>query len=639
MLGIAEIQYQTELLRLIKKEKFEVIEEQIVLDGKIATQQKVLAHGQKFPLAHPYQIYLSLYHKEKDPVTKLGFMKHVHDILWPEYIETWNTWEEERFLAHCEGHTPIVLAAGASAGKSLTVAKIGLIFWLSYPFETAVVVASTTLESLENRIWGYVTKLAAATALPIPIKIYSGNRPKILHPQQKDRISGMFATAIQMGDDDKVIAKLIGRHPKYGVMVILDESTDMNPAITKAFPNLEKGVEVFQAWAIGNSKSRNDLHGSLATPKGGWEEVDPERDKVWPTTYPRGICLYNHPKHSPAIIEPDLEKRKRLGKFLITQEEIDLAKKTYGEKSDSYSRFILGYWPTVGIDNTIISEPFLMEHQAYKMCEWSGHYDLQVVAGLDPAFQVGGTGCLLRLGVMGHTAGGLIALDYRREELLFRINLQMDLDKSGELQLAQQVVEILQKYRCPVRNLAIDATGVGRALGELIRLISGEPDGPIRIVSSRVKTMGGKVDPHILVMSPSEMWMKLRDFVQYDQIRGVDGITLQQFSNRLIEIKNGKTTLETKADYKARMAARNPALAHSPDEADAAILALHAAIIRYGFSPGEERVNPTTRVAELWKEKQFAFELEQRQEHDKAVSRRVGITADFSAGLEELFKH
>lgn len=525
--------------------------------------------------------------------------------------------------------------------NSLDCAKIGIVFWASDPLHNAVVVASTTLESVENRIWGYVVDLFETAALRIPAKILSTAPPKILLPGKASKIHGMFAIAMTQGDDDKVISKLIGRHPKKGLMVFLDESTDMNAAITKAIPNLEEGVEFFQLYAIGNSKSWHDLHGALSTPKTGVGTVDPTKEFQWLTTQEKGICLYFNPYDSPAIHEKDPLKRILLSKFLITSEKIKAKQAEYGTDSDAYYRFTLGFWKTSAIDQTIISLKFVTEQEITRSAEWSGYYKLDMVAGLDPAFQAGGLGCKLRLGILGQQTDGSIVLDCRYEEYMFTINVKISNKLSGERQIAEQVWEILKKYRIPLGNLALDATGVGRSLGELISVISGSGQQPFRIVSTRVGEKKGETDPFICVSSPSELWFQAKQFIQHKQIKGIDLVTVEQMTNRLMftDEKNNKTTLETKDQFKTRMNAVRPNLARSPDEADALMLLIQAAVLRYGFSPGQTRALPAPTQRPMWLQKAIVYGLEQHElEMAQSKAKRPALIANFSAPIESLVK-
>lgn len=600
---------------------------------------RVYACGKEFKLQHPYLINLKLYRDSDDVDVQVNAMHRAHDLLWPHHAGSWHRWTERRFTAHCMGATPLIFASGAATGKSLDAAKIALLFWLSDPKNNSCIVTSVTLESLESRIWGYVASLFSSAVLPIPGTFLTSKPPKILYPKQKEKIHGLFAAAIKMGDDIKTLSTIIGRHPNKRLLVILDECTDMTPNVLKAIPNLEQGVDTFQLIGIGNSNSKTDLHGALATPRRGWKTVDPMRDYTWETQYENGLCLYFNPYDSPAISETDVVKKEVLSRFLITTAGIEKKKREYGEESDSFYRFVLGFWQDKQMDNTIISEPFLNEHQVRRKAEWSGFYPKEVVAGLDPAFQIGGggAGCILRLGVLGHTVDGLVVLDFRGEDLIHKIDLVRG-DASGEMQIATQVLAVLERYNCPVSNLAIDATGIGRALGELIRIVSKQEGQPYRVVSvkPRSETLRGKVDPFVLVMSPSDMWLKFREFVQQDQIRGIDSLTAEQLVNRKVLLKGGhespKLMLESKADYKARMAAINPKLAKSPDESDAMMLAMQVAIWRLGFAPGQRRVmTPTTIIAQ----KEAAYVSRGGAITATTIISKPPLVANFSTTLED----
>jgi len=185
--------------------------------------------------------------------------------MWPDAL--WHKWTEDRFRAHCEGYKFISYAGGASTSKSFDAAKLALLFWLADPRGRSVVVASTTLESLTGRIWGYITSFISQSTLPVQYTYYSSKPPKILY-ERTDTIHGMFAVAAKRGDDETAIKDWIGRHPKNALLVILDEATDMPPAILGAVANLET-APWFQLMAIGNSNSKFDFHGAVSTPKEG----------------------------------------------------------------------------------------------------------------------------------------------------------------------------------------------------------------------------------------------------------------------------------------------------------------------------------------------------------------------------------
>lgn len=591
----------------------------------------VVVNGNEYPVTHPFAIWSKIYREEDNPELKYQALKRMHDLMWPQFIPTWNYWDERRFRRHCSGHKCITYAGGASTAKSHCAARIAILFWLADPAHRTVIVASTTLESLNSRIFGYCIRFLDQAKVNVDYTYRQGMPPKILF-DTKDKIHGIYALAAKQGDDDKAIRDIIGRHPDRGMMVVLDESTDMPVALLNALPNLEAGGIEFQLVAIGNSNNKFDLHGSLSTPRDGWNSIDPMKQTEWETTQKDGICLFFSCYESPAIFETDPVKKELLSKFLITQEQIDSKIKLYGAKSDSFWRFVLGFWRMDGSgDDLVLSKVFLNEFNVRRLTEWSGAYPLQIIGGLDPAFSTGGDDCILRLAVLGQEVSGKIVLDFRGEELIFKIPILANTQKSAELQIAEKVLEILASYNVTLNNVAIDATGQGRALGEVIKLRARIFDTPIKIYSTKFGSSAQK-SFDVDVKTTLELWTDIRDFIQTDQIRGLDEETITQLTSRLISLsEGGKRSLESKAKYKARMQSISPSLAHSPDRADAAALCLQAAKMRFAFVPGQKRDIVVQQSFDM--EKWHASIMEGKAREQETKPNRGYPVADFSADL------
>lgn len=578
---------------------------------------KVLAYGEEFPLTHPCQIHLKRYREEIVPNLKLFHMKAAHDYLWPQDIKSWHSWTQDRFESHCEGFNFISWAGCASSAKSYDAAKIALLFWLANPRKRAVLVASTTLLSMGRRVWGYTTKLLNKMEVKLPFQYLGGNAPQILYPYKsggdaRDTLHGIMAAAAKQGSDEAAIANFIGTHPEEAMMLILDEATELPVSILGSIANLKSTEKPFQLIAIGNSSQRHDLHGSLSTPRDGWDSIDPYRDTKWLTTYNNGVCLFFNGYNSPAIHEIDPVKKKVLGGFLATEKSMREGEDTFGKDSLKFWRFYLGFWLPSTIAPVVMTEPFMKEFKAEERAHWLGIEPLRVIAGLDVAFSTGGDKCLLQLGYLGQTVNGDIVLDFRDRSLLFHIGISPTLTRSGrpvtgEIQIAEQVEAKLREFGCPLWHLAIDATGQGRAVGGTLQLQMKESRGPLKIYTTR---MGGesKDSFDVILKTRHELWFDLRRFVETGSIKGVNSVAQAQFTSRLI-IQNPKTQkqeLETKKEFKARMGAQNPMLAHSPDEADVCTLALQSAIINYGFYPGEMRDIPNVPLGviqeiQMWK--------------------------------------
>lgn len=624
-------------LSLIKQEGWEVKKGE---DGS----GKVIVYGREFPVTHPCLIHLKLYRSELNPEIKYTHMKAAHDYLWPMDVPTWHYWTEDRFRTHCAGYNYISWAGGSSTTKSYDSAKNGLLFWWANPKKRGVIIASTTLASLESRVWGYMLSLINRRAVKLPMQYFSGNSPKVLYPidkskgELKDAIHGIFAVAAKEGSDESAINTWIGRHPEDALMLILDECTDLNTAVSKAFINLDSSEKPFQCLGIGNSNSWFDLHGMLSYPKDGIESVNPDIDTRWPTTQKNGICLYFDCYNSPAIHETDPKKKKLLSRFLITQEQVNDKEKHYGKDSDAFYRFVRGFWRAASSDNVVASSPFLDAHKVANAAEWLGVEPLKMVAGLDPAFSSGGDRCLLRLGVLGQTVDGNIILDFRDDKLMFNIAINAKVRKAVEIQIAEQVIAILNQYGIPLSTLCIDANGQGRALGGTIQLQANALIGPTKIYSVRSGDTNVR-SFDVKIIESYELWNDLRKFIESDQIKGLDKASMMQLTNRLFishdsDGKPCKPRLENKLQFKRRMGAIMPSLAHSPDEADSAVLCLQSAIIHCGFHVGQKK--EITTVSDFAHEKLVRYKQQQIQMRTETQDvHKSGLKPGFRNGVTD----
>lgn len=589
---------------------------------------KIKVYDQLYPINHPASIHLKLYRTLSDPTLKCKHLKAAHNLFWPDFIKTWNYWDERTCKALCEDWHYISLAGGASTGKSHRMGRFAILFYLANPTKRLVITASTTLGASTARIWGYITRFVDTMAVPYKLSIYTGNNPRILY-NKRDPIHGMYSVAAAKGTSQKSIANWIGKHPEEALLLILDEAPDLDPILLDSIPNLDSpGIE-FKCVPIGNSADQNDLHGALSTPKVGWNNIDCMKDNFWETTQHKGCCLFFNCYESPAIHEPNIIKRKALEKFLIARESIAQKKIQYGGDSVAFWRFVVGFWRSDALESAVLTSKFVSHFNVTKKTEWSGIFPLQLCAGIDPAFSTGGDNCIIRLAVLGQEITGKIVLDFMGSRLLFKIPVLASSPESAEMQIATGIIKILNSHRCPFEHCALDITGVGRALGELIRMKGGYMGQPVRIITVPSGKRSNRTFDAI-PLTPIDLWAEYRNFIQHDQIRGLDDQTLYQLTSRLTEWRNGKETLEGKQAYRRRIAAIDPTLAHSPDEADAGALLLQAAILRLGFAPGQVRELPAN-IDEGYR-KLAAFDLAQYREAQEERKRYVPA-ADFNRDL------
>jgi hypothetical protein len=611
---------------------------------------------------HPAWLHLEIYAKHTSPEVRYQHMKKAHDILWPK--EIWHEWTERRFKAHCginaptpAGYNYIVQAGGGSKAKSYDWGKIAVLFYFANPEERTVTVASTTLASLKGRVWGYLTEFVRTMTIKPRYNYTKSPNPAFLpvvtDPTKKKRrgdveestLHGMFAVTAKLGDDDQAIANWIGKHPKDKMLLILDEGNYMPMSIVNAFPNLNSHPEKFQLCIIANSKSVSDLHGCLATPKNGWDSVSIELDE-WVTVYTNGICQYFNPYKCPAITHPDPLIREKLGKFLISEDNLKAKEAQYGVDSEDFYRMVLGFWKNRSTEMVTVSEKFLKERSPVLPMQWSGYYQIQRVAGFDFAISTDGDNAVLRLANVGHAIDGGVKIDFNGLSTIFKLKLSAIADKSYEKQIAEQLVTILTTYGVKINNLAVDVTGQGRAIAECIVYENKEKGYPLGIgyplkvysMSAHNKTKRKESAPDLLVVSTNDLYNDFRLYIENDSVRGLDEIVVRQLTNRHI-IRNGdKVFLESKKDYKRRMSAiGNP---HSPDEADASALIVQAVKVRLGIEPGLKWPFPQYEQAQAHLDKLYAMSRASVSEVAAAQNKMPAALpkTNFAAGVEKYAK-
>lgn len=614
--------------------------------------------GMELPAVHPATIHLKIYKESRNPELKFIHMKKAHDLIWPKEVASWHRWTERRFRAHCEGYGIIPWAGPAASAKSYDAAKIVDLWWMANPMGRMAIVMSTTLESLNSRIYGYCLDLLAAMEIDFPARAYNGSPPRIGYVYDDGHMDYKHcikALAAKRGDTSATIQNLIGRHPKEGLLVILDEGPDLPVALLEAIPNWEQ-TPFFQLICAGNSSSRFDLHGSLSTPEVGWENLDPMKTFEWPCVRNNSICLYFNPYDSPAISETDAGKKALLGRFLPTTDKIEAAKLDWGEDSEQFWRMGMGIWKSDKTESVVLSKAFIEEYKVSGGVEWAPNQDLALVGGLDIAFSSGGDQCILRLGVIGWDTYGERVLDFRGKELMFKIEIRPSVEKSAEQQISEQVLEILNHFNVRLSSVALDANGQGRAVGEVIRLnatinpkyhrlVTGG-EHMIKIYAVR-RGNANATAFDVTIKNSYELWNDLRTYIQNNQIRGLDDVTVMQLTTRKVSVKNGIMRLEEKTDYRNRMKHVMPALAHSPDEADSAALVLQAAVMKYGLSVGQRRELRIEGMGRLESEKlqaaiysgQFQKITDRRADSAPPLAGEVYGSDVWALGNSSVFKH
>lgn len=512
------------------------------------------------------------YGPERGGIGKFGHFRRVIELLWPYDKKKnkngfqWNPWAERIFEAACHWNY-LGISGPKSSSKTHCIGLWGLVNWLCDPFNTLVLCTTTSLREARKRMWGVIRERHLQVP-GLPGRIVDSMGKLILDEAGSDRSS---ITLIPSAKDKEKEAteKLIGLKNKR-VFLLVDEATDVSPAIFEAIHNLDSNP-YFQCVALGNFASAYDPFGQFIAPKNTWNSINCEMDG-WETS--RGYCIHLDGEKTPNLDSDDEWP------FLLTSRQLREAREYQGENSLSYWRFIRSFPAPVGAEQNIYSEAEIRRFEGEALPKW----DKQPirVAGFDPSFTNGGDRSVLYVGSFGKSDLGLPTISFDKAYIL-----REDASKANEprnFQIARQVREVCQSEGVLPENLAIDATGAGDPFCDILseiwsnriyRVKFGEKPSPLPISAVSPVKANEKFGNRV-----SELWWVGVEFLRSNQIRGISpDLARELCARKYSTMSGGKLVVEPKKDMKARMG-------KSPDLADAACLLLDLCRYRLGAYAG-----------------------------------------------------
>lgn len=523
----------------------------------------LLCHLQLFLKAPQFQ-------KEDSVYTGEGRIEHakiVAQILWPKTFQ-WHPWSEAIVGKACESDYLCITGCGASS-KSTSIGMYALEWWMAAPLESAVIIASKTIESSKKRIWREVARLYSAFSSLLggykDAVLGASPRPYICPisgtDRKKDEAHGLFVTALHGKELDKEIQYIKGFHVPRILVVAdeLDSLEDGGQALVDTFTdNLRTGTYEAQFIGLGNDPSLFNALGDMMAPEIG-KPVGLAHSE-W-TSAKNVSCLRLDAWESPNIKDKD----KWTG--LVRQRDIDDLVARKGENSPSVWIQLHGLHPPEGSANTVLSEATLIRFHCFETVTWAR--DFTVSASLDPAFG-GGDACCFRTFKRGNdTQGKLRVLCDEVMSLPVSAN---DPTCPAEYQIASKVRELCLARSIAPDELVVGSTGIGRGVASVLQ----------REWSPRIQIVDENGAPSDLVVSSenprpakelydrkvTELWFSIREFVESDMIRGLDRQTANQLCSRTYEDKGSGGSRKDSIQKKDEML-------HSPNEADALSFYIH----------------------------------------------------------------
>lgn len=502
-------------------------------------------------------------------------MREAQKLLWPWKV--WHKWADLQLECYCQYRTIVVIGA-ASTGKSFEAACNVLTDYYAHPFTTSVIVCSTTIANLEDRVWGEIKRLhkdAQKLHPDLPGTIIE-SKQRIVTDEDEDEESegrdlrnGLVGVPCQKGDIFTGLAQFVGRKNKR-VRLLADELSLLPRAFVDAISNLDKNPD-FKAIGLGNPKDTTDALGVLGEPSaeaGGWEGgIDQAPGtKTWPIRRPQGICV-----QLPGSDSPNLDGR--LGIPLINQNDIDRDIAFYGKESLFYSMMNEGRMPRGQGNRRVLTRQFCLRHRALEEPRFADN-NLTRIGFLDAAYRgVGGDRCVfgeLQMGYegLGEEADQLVQaivsqqtqqparlqVLYLKDTMI--VPIQAGNFKDPEDQIVQFVME-----QCLARNIApqhffFDA-GMRTALVSAFARLWSPAVVPIDFGG---KPSQRKVSGNLDVLCcdyyskfVTELWFSVRLVIEAQQFRGLTEDIMSEGCQREWKMVAGnKIEVESKKDMKMK---------------------------------------------------------------------------------------
>ncbi len=498
---------------------------------------------------------------------KLGHYINCVDLLWNEDHSRmkfdWHPWAMDFAKAACEN--PVLAVGGcASSGKSRGAAAWALVNWLADPFNTMVLIMSTSLKDSKRRIFGDIVDMFnAVPGLPGKL-VPSMGLIRTVDPAGKREASEKCGIALIAGEkkrEKEAVGKMIGFKAEQ-VLVVADELPELSEAIIDAyFGNLAKNPKSGFV-GLGNPSTPFDAFGRLSEPKAGWDTVSAE-DHEWETKSGKFIRF-------DGFRSPNIEAGYDKYPYLFRQQNLDDDVDRYGIDSAIVWRMDRGYFSPIGSEDCIYSSGDIIKYKAMQGVVWAE--PPIKVASLDPAFTTQGDRTMLVIGEYGKNTDGMKTLCYKKFILITED--AGNKDEPRNFQIARQVVEHLRKEQIPINHFAMDTTGAGDVLADIIVTLMGSG-------LHRVTFSGSASDLPISNFddTPSnekysnrvtEIWFAGRDLLKTGQLKGITtDMASEMVARRYTVAKRSSAlvTAETKPDMKARTGA-------SPDIADGGFILL-----------------------------------------------------------------
>lgn len=582
----------------------------------------------------------------------LGLFQHFKNYwsaLWPE--DSHNRWTELMLKEVLENQFTFIMGPGSS-WKSSTIAKIAVMDWSLFPECTMVLVSSTTIKELKQRIFSEISKVWESAnnryggedgwwpGNPIDYLCAITNESLEQEEDKRKKVRDLRNAIIGVPcvADGKWqgMSKMAGKKNRR-VWCLSDEYQFMERAVCDVQenlisngPNLVPGYypedhpditerklprRGYKAVFIGNANNTrpdNPLHLVMA-PYGGWGTFEFDgTTKVYdcprvPGTVIQGRGIILDGLDSPNNDYPYDSPRWT---HLISKKRIDM----YSPESEGYYSQGRGIVKLGLAGLKIITVEMCQQFHAFDTeIMWDG--ETTKIGMLDAAYGgVGGDRCVVGFLEFGKCIDGKVRMYVN---LMTEVPIKINPRKIPEDQIAEFCKDFMERVKVPPQNFFFDGRGklamsFARIWSSAVNVVDfgGRPSdriaGPDIFAEDReTKMRRPKLAHEHFSKLVSELWWSVVYVVQSDQMRGLTiPVVMDGQPREYYKVKSDKIEIETKEEMKKRSGC-------SPDYFDALVVGVEGAR-RRGFqivslvppSNKKKRQDPLAKLAQEWQELQ-----------------------------------
>lgn len=574
----------------------------------------------------------------------LGLFQHFKNywaLLWPDDAQT--KWTD-LILSEMLGNRFLGLIGGSNSWKSSTCGRIALMDWSLFPECTMVLVSSTTMDDLKNRIYGEITKFwqrareqyAWFPGFPIDYKcvIAAEDIEEELIRDLRNGIQGVPNKT----PDGKVqgLSKFVGRK-NTRVWTLCDEVQFCERSFLQAQDNLssngpnllpgyqrdehgviklnskgeKKVLAGYRGVFLGNpnpTRPENCLH-MVCEPEDGWASIaDDGTTKTWlakriPNSVVQCKVINLDGRDSPNNDYPDdrprwpnLISKKRLAEFQLDTE--------------SYWTQGVGFVKLGLAGSKVITRELCDQFHAFDALTWEGSEPTTKIGHADAAYGVvGGDRCVVGWSEFGKCLDGVTRILFH-PPVIMPVTIRQDM--IVEDQIAMFFKNQMETAGVPPENFFFDgrgslATSIAKNWSPKINAVefggsaTKRPVGPDIFTDDPItKIRRLKLADEHYSKFVSELWWSWRYTIQGDQVRGLTLETvLDAMPREWYKVRGDKIEIETKEKMKKRTGC-------SPDLGDWACIGIEGAR-RRGFNVARLAVAPPKKTPrESWLDKHLS---------------------------------